>query len=56
VCRVPRQTIVADVTAPLKAWGFGVLTDIDVQATLKSRVGVDAQVPNYWRLQSALRA
>jgi uncharacterized protein (DUF302 family) len=45
VCRFPRQTIIADVTARLKAWGLGVLTAIDVQATLKSRIGV--HMPKY---------
>jgi uncharacterized protein (DUF302 family) len=36
---------VADVTAQLKNRGFGVLTDIDVQGTLKSKLGVDT--PRY---------
>ena len=30
-----------DVVEGLKTQGFGVLTDIDVQATLKSKIGVD---------------
>ena len=37
--------VIADVTARLKAQGFGVLSDIDVQATLKSKIGAD--MPRY---------
>lgn len=33
--------IVARVTQALKAEGFGVLSDIDVQATLKSKIDID---------------
>lgn len=41
----PFDAVVADVMAQLKTQGFGVLTDIDVQATLKSRIGADT--PKY---------
>ena len=37
--------VIADVTASLKEQGFGVLTDIDVQATLKAKIGAD--IPRY---------
>lgn len=37
----PFDAVVADVTARLKEQGFGLLTDIDVQATLKSKIGAD---------------
>jgi uncharacterized protein (DUF302 family) len=39
------DSVVDDVTARLKAQGFGILTDIDVQATLKSKLGAD--MPKY---------
>jgi len=41
----PFDTVVADLIAQLKTEGFGVLTDIDVQATLKSKIGAD--MPKY---------
>ena len=37
----PFDAVVADVTARLKEQGFGLLTDIDVQATLRTKIGVD---------------
>ena len=41
----PFETVVADVITQLKKRGFGVLSDIDVQRTLKSKIGVD--LPRY---------
>jgi len=35
------DVVVEDVTARLKDHGFGILTDIDVQATLKKKIGAD---------------
>jgi uncharacterized protein (DUF302 family) len=37
----PFDRVLADVIERLKEQGFGVLTDIDVQATLKSKIGAD---------------
>jgi uncharacterized protein (DUF302 family) len=39
------ERVLADVIEGLKREGFGVLTDIDVQATLKSKIG--AGMPKY---------
>lgn len=41
----PFDRAVEAVTERLKSEGFGLLTEIDVQATLKSKIGV--QVPKY---------
>lgn len=41
----PFEATIAEVTVKLKEQGFGVLTDIDVQATLRSKIGADT--PKY---------
>ncbi len=41
----PFDAAVTEVTAKLKEQGFGVLSDIDVQGTLRSKIG--AEIPNY---------
>ena len=38
---LPYARAIEQVTAALKEQGFGVLTEIDVQATLKQKLGVD---------------
>jgi uncharacterized protein (DUF302 family) len=37
----PFDRVLADVVERLKGEGFGVLTDIDVQATLKNKIGAE---------------
>ena len=37
----PFDAVVAELTAGLKEQGFGLLTDIDVQSTLKAKIGAD---------------
>jgi uncharacterized protein (DUF302 family) len=40
---MPFDAVITAVIEKLKAQGFGLLTDIDVQATLKSKIGADVR-------------